>query len=316
MALSLNLLHEEIAQEIQRKRDPLKIGLYIGGCIASLLLAYYILNVWQTLAIKSRLSAVERGWATVEPKVTAAQKRAAELNNIVNTTKVLDGMIDTRFFWAPLFGKIAGCVAPNVQLTSLDGGADESKGVSVSLDGVAAGREPRAEAEDFRQMLIEQLRPNWLGIKSEPPRDAGEQARGGVVVTEVLPSSLAADAGVRSGDVITAVNGHPVKDYNALMQLGSDLKTGDAVELLLSRSNRAEKVKTVAKQIPAGYRDLKVEFKTLEDLDSIANVGGVNMPMAHFTLNIEFNPYPAAKPAAAPARSKKSAASKNEDKAE
>lgn len=213
MALALNLLHEEIAQEIQRKRDPLKIGMYIGASIAALLLAYYVINVWETLAISSRLSGIERDWKKVEPKVTAAQKRAAELNNIVNTTKVLDGMIDTRFDWAPLFGKIAGCVAPNVQLTSLDGGAEEGRGVNVMLDGVAAGREPRAEAEELRQLLSEQLGNTYKGVK--------------------------------------------------------------------------------------------VEFKTLEDLDSMATVGGVNIPMAHFIVNIEFNPYPSAKPAAAPGRAKK-----------
>ena len=82
---------------------------------------------------------------------------------------------------------------------------DDNKGVSVSIDGVAAGREPRAAAEDLRQLLVEQLSQN--------------------------------------------------------------------------------------------YHDVKVEFKGLEDLDTIANVGGTNMPMAHYILIVTFNPLTAAKPA-------------------
>lgn len=210
MALHLNLLHEEIFEQRQRQRDPLKLGMYALIVAGTLMFAWYSWNAYQTLQIKSRLSAVERDWQKVEPKVTAAQKRSAELNGIVSTTKVLDAMIDGRFFWAPFLEKVSRCVAPNAQLTSLDGAADETKGVAVSIEGVASGREPRAAAEDLRQMLLEQL---------------GQS-----------------------------------------------------------------------------YKEVKVEFKTLEDLDSIANVGGMNMPMARFILSIDFNPFSSTTKPTAPAR--------------
>jgi len=37
MPLQLNLLHEEISQKRQRKRDPLKISMYVGPALAGLL---------------------------------------------------------------------------------------------------------------------------------------------------------------------------------------------------------------------------------------------------------------------------------------
>ncbi len=213
MPLHLNLLHEEILELRQRQRDPLKIGLSAMIAAGALMFGYYSWNAYQTLEIKSRLSIVQRDWAKVEPRVTAAQKRAAELRRTVDTTKVLDTMIDNRFFWAPFLEKLSRCVAPNAQLTSFDGTADETKGVTVSIEGLSAGREPRAEAEELRHLLGEQLGKN--------------------------------------------------------------------------------------------YKDVKVEFKTLEDLDTMANLGGANLPMARFVLNVEFNPFEAAKPAA-PARMRKS----------
>ena len=209
MALHLNLLHEEILEHRQRQRDPLKIGMMVLAGFGAFFFLYYMFSAYRTLEIKSRLSAVERNWTKIEPEVTAAHNRVAELEGVIKTTRALDNYIENRFFWAPFLQKVSRCVPPNTQLTSLEASVlDEKKGVSVSLEGVAAGREPRSVAEDLRQMLIEQL---------------GQ-----------------------------------------------------------------------------GYSGVKVEFKTLEDLDTIVNVGGTNMPMAHYLLAVNFNPGPMAKSAASP----------------
>lgn len=216
MALHLNLLHEEKSEQRQRKRDPLKIGMMVVAGIGALLFIYYIWNAYQTLEIKRRLSAVQADWAKVEPKILAAQKKSAELNGTINTTRVLDEMISNRFYWAPFMDRVARCVAPNTQLTGLEGSVGEDKLVHVTIEGVAAGREPRAAAEDLRQLVLEQLGKS--------------------------------------------------------------------------------------------YSDVKVEFKTLEDLDTIVSVAGANMPMSRFVLTLSFNTPAAAKAAAppAPVRRKKS----------
>jgi hypothetical protein len=216
MALHLNLLHEEISEQRQRQRDPLKIGMMVLGGIGALFFLYYIWNAYRTLEIKSRLSSVQAEWAKVEPNILAAQKKSAELNATISTTRVLDDMIANRFYWAPFLDRVARCVAPNTQLTGIEGGIADDKTVHVSMEGVAAGREPRAAAEDLRQLVLEQL--------------------------------------------------------------------GQA------------------------YTDVKVEFKTLEDLDTIVNVAGGNMPMARFVLTLNFSSPKAASasPTPAPARKKKS----------
>ncbi|HET9417745.1 MAG TPA: hypothetical protein VFO30_00255 [Chthoniobacterales bacterium] len=212
MALHLNLLHEEILEQRQRQRDPLKLGLLaLIGC-GTLMFGYYSWNAYRTLEIRSRLGAIERSWSKMEPSVTAAQKKVAELQTLTKTVRSLDDYIADRFFWAPLLQKIAHCVAPNTQLTSLDGTLDEARGVSITIEGVAAGREPRAAAEDLRQMLSEQL-------------------------------------------------GHD-------------------------------------------YSEVKVEFKSLEDLDTVVNLGGTHMPLARYNLAIAFKPGAQAKPTPTPAQNR------------
>jgi hypothetical protein len=211
MALHLNLLHEEIQEQRLRQRDPLKIGMMVLGGLAALMFLYYMWNAYLTLGIRSRLNAVQSDWSKVEPKVTSAQKRSAELNSIISTTKVLDGMIDGRFYWAPFLEKLSRCVAMNAQITSVDGTVlEDNKGVNVMIEGLAAGREPRAAAEELRQLLLEQL---------------GQS-----------------------------------------------------------------------------YHDVKVEFKTLEDLDTLVKIGGANMAMARFSVSATFNQTATVKPAAASAK--------------
>jgi Tfp pilus assembly protein PilN len=212
MALSLNLLHEEISEQRQRQRDPLKLGMMALGFIGALMALFYMWKAYQTLEIKSRLAAVQADWAKVEPDVTAAQKRSTELTKMMSTTKVLDQIVEGRFYWAPLLQNLSRCVAPNAQLTSIDGTiSEDAKTVTLALEGIAAGREPRSAAEELRQLLSEQLGQSYSAVK--------------------------------------------------------------------------------------------VEFKTLEDLDTIVNVAGTNMEMARYIISASFSPTTpeAAKAAAAAA---------------
>src|ERR1700704_1238024 len=198
MALHLNLLHEEILQQRQRQRDPLKIGMMVLGALGAVMLLYYLWNAYQVLGIRNRLSQAQHDWEKVEPKVTGAQKRSAELNSIISTTKVLDGIIDSRFFWGPLLEKLSRCVALNAQVSSIDGTVLDDGRIAIVIEGLAAGREPRAAAEELRQLLLEQL---------------GQSS----------------------------------------------------------------------------YSEVKVEFKTLEDLDTIVNIGGANKAMSPFSINATFS---------------------------
>jgi len=213
MPLQLNLLHEEILQQRQRKRDPLKLSIYAGIGLGALLVLNYLWTGYRVLEGKSHLNWVQSEWSKIEPKVTAAQKRAEELNGIISTTKTLDTYIDRRFYWAPMLEKVAHCVTPNIQITALEGAVEDDKGITITLDGVAGGREPRGVAEDFRQMLLEQI----------------------------------------------------------------------------------------GKEQPT----VKVEFKTLEDLDTTVSVGGNNVTTAHFVVMVGLDPFPkAAEPAPSDRKSK------------
>ncbi|MGH8092801.1 MAG: hypothetical protein ACREIF_04955 [Chthoniobacterales bacterium] len=166
MALQLNLLHEEFTEERQRKRDPLKLGIIALIAFGAVFFLYYAWNAYETIHIRSQLNAAQSEWQKVEPQVTAAQKRAVELRRIIDSTMVLDRSIDQRFYWAPLLALVSHSVAPNIQVTSIDGSLVETDHtITVTIEGLAAAREPRAAAEEFRQLLSEQMEKNYSAVK-------------------------------------------------------------------------------------------------------------------------------------------------------
>ena len=111
------------------------------------------------------------------------------------------------------------------------------------------------------------LEPVWLGISGQQldaaiARDQGLTVQSGVLVTSVVPNSPAAQAGLRGGqganeriprggDVITAIDGVPMKEVGQITDQLNGRKPGDAVELTIVRNGREQKVTVTLAAWPA-----------------------------------------------------------------
>ena len=67
----------------------------------------------------------------------------------------------------------------------------------------------------------------------------------GALVSQVVEGSAAEKAGIKAGDIITAVNGKPVKDAAALRNTIGLLSIGDRVEVALLRDGKPRRVTAV-----------------------------------------------------------------------
>ncbi len=81
----------------------------------------------------------------------------------------------------------------------------------------------------------------WLGVSVA---DAEEQGRGrrGALIMGVERGSPAARAGLRQGDLVTALNGEPVATSRALVRGVAGLPPGETVRLTLTRGGRSQEV--------------------------------------------------------------------------
>ncbi|WP_419420979.1 S1C family serine protease [Legionella sp. D16C41] len=98
-----------------------------------------------------------------------------------------------------------------------------------------------------------------VGIRRVEPSIAKHLGvKKGILVLDTLPRSPASAAGLRGtyrdvdgrihrGDIITAVNGHPVPNYDAFYNLLTDVKVGEEINLTVKRGSKTlnHKLKTI-----------------------------------------------------------------------
>jgi S1-C subfamily serine protease len=89
----------------------------------------------------------------------------------------------------------------------------------------------------------------FLGIVAAPAPPGTERA--GVMIREVAPSSPAAQAGLRSGDVIAKVDDQEVKDFAALINTLTKHKPGDQLTFQVLRGGKEQSLRVTLAARPA-----------------------------------------------------------------
>ena len=146
----------------------------------------------------------------------------------------------------PLFNMDGEVIGVNTAILSPNGG---SIGIGFSM------------ASNVVSKVVQQLeeygetRRGWLGVKIQPVTQDIADSLGlteakGAMVTDV-PTGPAADAGMKSGDVITSFAGGEVKDPRDLVRRVADAPVGKAVDVTVQRGG-----KPVELQVTLGRREL------------------------------------------------------------
>jgi len=168
MALHLNLYHEIQKQDLQRRRDPLKLGVYGVVVVIFALAAYYFYRMDQVRIVSGSAKRLQVQWQMAEPKAKDAQLLESQLTTTIKTKEDLVQAIESRFYWAPLLERIQQSVPGNVQIITFRGAMDggNKKGV-LNISGVAAGVEPRKVAEDFRTNFVAKCLAKYKDVDSK-----------------------------------------------------------------------------------------------------------------------------------------------------
>jgi Do/DeqQ family serine protease len=89
-------------------------------------------------------------------------------------------------------------------------------------------------------------------INEDPNSNMAVQQDQGILIAKVMPNSPAAQAGLKSGDVISKINDQEMKDSSAIQQLVEKTPVGNELQVSLSRNgqpiNLSVRVGTMPKQ--------------------------------------------------------------------
>lgn len=120
------------------------------------------------------------------------------------------------------------------------GGGNIGIGFAIPANMVRAIMEQIAEFGTVRRGLFGL---SVQDLTNELARALGIAGRDGALVTTVDPGSAAAEAGVREGDVILALNGKPVRGSSDLRNQFGLLRVGEQVKLDISRNGRLRQLR-------------------------------------------------------------------------
>lgn len=166
MALHLNLYHEVEKQKALNRRDPLKIAMAGLGVAAAGFAGYYALQLNTARVLGNELRQLQAEYADLKPKAEAAQKKATEIDVTMKQGEALMNRMEKRFYWAPILDSLVQLAPKEVQFTRLTGEVtgEETRRCTISLDGLAAGADPRKVAEELRQTLVEHFSARFSGV--------------------------------------------------------------------------------------------------------------------------------------------------------
>jgi S1-C subfamily serine protease len=112
---------------------------------------------------------------------------------------------------------------------------------------------------------------------------------GGVRVEGVSPGGPAAEAGVREGDVIVAIDSEPVTTGRELVRAMEDIEPGQKVELGLERGGKPVKLSVEARRLDQAFYPAERVFPRINAMPAIAALPSVaampDVPDLHWLLD-------------------------------
>jgi len=154
MPFHINLLHEEQEQELQRRRDPVKIGLMIILFMLVLLVVYYMQQLQSLSSLKGQQTRLQSEWKELEPQSKEAAAEQIRLEGIIGSAEALQQYASGRFYMATVLESLTGMVPPTVQIRGVSLMASgEGNTLTGSIQGIAAAADPRSAADEFREQL-------------------------------------------------------------------------------------------------------------------------------------------------------------------
>jgi serine protease Do len=125
----------------------------------------------------------------------------------------------------------------------------------------------------------------WIGVKVQGVNEAMADSLGmknveGAIVDEAQEDGPAAKAGVKTGDVITAVNGDAVKDSRDLAKKIGAMSPGAKITLSVQRGGEQKSIALTLKQMPDDQKQAKADTSDDQDGSSVPHLGLTLAPAA------------------------------------
>jgi len=121
MAIRINLLAEEQAAEELRRKNPVKLGIWVASFFVAVV-ALYILKLQLDIGFSQKAyNSVEQLWKDNTAKYAAVTNNMAKIAEIDRKLSALDRLSTNRFFWAPVLNALQQTMINDIQVIKVTG---------------------------------------------------------------------------------------------------------------------------------------------------------------------------------------------------
>jgi hypothetical protein len=121
MAIRINLLAEEQTAEELRRKNPVKLAIWVGSFLVALV-ALFILKLQLDIRFsKNAYNSVEQQWKDNTAKYAAVTNNMGKIAEIDKKLAALDRVSTNRFFWGPVLNALQQTVINDIQVIKISG---------------------------------------------------------------------------------------------------------------------------------------------------------------------------------------------------
>jgi hypothetical protein len=121
MAIRINLLAEEQAAEEMRRKNPVKLGIWVGSFLVALVLLWILKLQLDIRISENHYKSIEQSWKDDNAKYASVTNNMAKIAELERKLAALDRLETNRFFWAPVLNALQQTMIENIQVTRLTG---------------------------------------------------------------------------------------------------------------------------------------------------------------------------------------------------
>ncbi len=121
MAIRINLLAEAQGAEETRRKNPVKLAIWIGSFLVAVVLLYILKLQLDIGFSRNNLNSTEQEWKKNNDKYKDVTNNIAKMVEMDKKLAALDRLATNRFYWAPVLNVLQQMTIKDIQVIKLTG---------------------------------------------------------------------------------------------------------------------------------------------------------------------------------------------------
>ena len=121
MSIRINLLAEAQAAEESRRKNPVKLAIWIGSFVVAVVLLYTLKLQLDIVFSKKSLNSAEQSWKENNDKYKEVTNNIAKTFEMDRKLAALDQLSTNRFYWGPVINALQQTMIKDIQVIKVSG---------------------------------------------------------------------------------------------------------------------------------------------------------------------------------------------------